>query len=457
MVFSYILDGQQHYLFIMGRFGFGKKGEGEEDSNRLALFGSRSKSKSPAPPTNNPYATPAAPPDPYTQAKMNAGILPPQQSQQAPPGYPNNRGPPQPFGADKKNAGSQNGYSANRYGNEGGYGAGGGGSNPYASHTQTSGTARSGGYGGLGPSKHVDDEPDNNRDALFGAAPQRVQQHQQNGPPDYDYNPAMDPSESRSYGAYGDRQLTAEEEEEEDINALKQDIKQKKEETVSSTRRALQMAEQAEETGRNTLARLGAQGERLHNTKKNLDLAQNQVSAAEDKTEELRRLNRNFMIPAHNPFTNKSRIEKEEMKIRNNHAAEREQREATRNQAFRANQRMNQNYKTLNDASRNTGTGRTPNLAERGKYQFEADSDDDRVEDEIDQNIELLSGAASRMNMISKALGEEIESQNKVIEGIGEQVRILKSIVFDRVLMIVQSDAVDDRVVLQTARLRRIR
>ena len=38
---------------------------------------------------------------------------------------------------------------------------------------------------------------------------------------------------------------------------------------------ALRAAAMAEETGRNTLGRLGAQGERIHNTEKNLDLTAN--------------------------------------------------------------------------------------------------------------------------------------------------------------------------------------
>jgi len=37
-----------------------------------------------------------------------------------------------------------------------------------------------------------------------------------------------------------------------------------KQQDVSSTRNALRLAQQAEETGRDTLARLGAQGERIH-------------------------------------------------------------------------------------------------------------------------------------------------------------------------------------------------
>ena len=59
-----------------------KKHDGDEDSNRGALFGRSKKEKdAPAPASSNPYAQSNVPPDPYTQAKMNAGILPSQQGQ----------------------------------------------------------------------------------------------------------------------------------------------------------------------------------------------------------------------------------------------------------------------------------------------------------------------------------------------------------------------------------------
>lgn len=54
---------------------------------------------------------------------------------------------------------------------------------------------------------------------------------------------------------------------------------------------------QSEETGRDTLARLGAQGERIHNTEKNLDLASNQNRLAEEKARELKQLNRSMVVP----------------------------------------------------------------------------------------------------------------------------------------------------------------
>jgi protein transport protein SEC9 len=152
----------------MGKFSL-KRGDGDEDSSRLALFGSRSKSKSPAPASHNPYAQPTIPPDPYTQAKMNAGIIPR-------PGPPEGQGTQDPsaaggygglgqpgdsrsnyntdnrFGAPQAGYAGTNGYGgapqSGTYGRDNKYGPSGGappnGGNPYASISQTSGTSRYG-------------------------------------------------------------------------------------------------------------------------------------------------------------------------------------------------------------------------------------------------------------------------------------------------------------------------
>jgi protein transport protein SEC9 len=422
--------------------GFLKKKDGDDDSNRKALFGSRGKSKSPAPPTDNPYAQNTIPADPYTRAKMNAGVAQgPTQTYQGHPqqqpgqgGYSGMSRPSDPRGGyggggygDNKYGGSQGGgYAPDKYGGRGGYGEQ-GSSNPYGA-PQPSGVARTGGYGGLGRTASYDDAPDDNRDQLFGGARERIEQRQQQpGPPGYSYNSEDQSGADTSYGAYGDRQLTAEEEEEEDISATKHEIKFMKQQDVASTRNALRIAAQAEETGRNTLARLGAQGERMHNTDRNLDIANNQINISEDKQAELKKLNRSmFAVHVNNPFNAKQRQMEKDEKIMNRHRLEREQREATREQAFKAGQRMNQNFKGLDDGyGPGAGGIRKTNLAERSKYQFEADSDDDRMEDEIDKNLDDLSGAAKRLNLLAKATGEEIESQNRLIERIGDKVSTL--------------------------------
>ncbi|KAK4935058.1 Protein transport protein S9 plasma membrane t-SNARE [Elasticomyces elasticus] len=454
----------------MGKFSL-KKGDNDDDSSsRLALFGSRSKSKSPAPPSQNPYAQPAIPPDPYTRAKMSAGIIPPTEQrpsgpdsrgskqpgpgpqsrvsglpgpgqQKPPPGRDNPYGGSQPsYGASQGGYGNNaGGYGADKFGNQNGYGAAGSGGNPYGSIQQPSGTSRQGGYGGLGPSNLYDN--DSSRDELFGGARERMEQKPKNqvdAAPDYQYNPANDAGD-RSYGAYGDRQLTAEEEEEEDINATKQEVKFMKQQDVASTRNALRIAAQAEEMGRNTLARLGAQGERMHNTDRNLDIGTNHINLAEDKTKELKTLNRSmFAVHVNNPFTAKDRRARRDEQIMDRHHAERESREATREAAFHSGQRMNQNFKGLDEVSKGAKT--KSSLAERAKYQFEADSEDDAMEDEIDRNLDDLTGAAKRLNMLARATGEEVEQQNQLIQNIAEK-----------------SDRFDDRLHFQTEKLKRIK
>ena len=48
------------------------------------------------------------------------------------------------------------------------------------------------------------------------------------------------------------------------------------------------------------------------------------------------------------------------------------------------------------------------------------------MEDEIDRNIDDLGEAAKRLNMLAKATGDEIESQNKLIGRIADKVRSTK-------------------------------
>lgn len=256
----------------MKKLGIGKKKDGDDSSNRRALFG-RSKDKSPAPPTNNPYANLPTQADAYNQAKARAGVPGYAQAQRgpspAPPSAQHGRyGGMNGGGSDEKKSGGYGdekktegyggmddpaprnggGYGADRYGASSGYGA-----DRHGAESSQAGGAGSrygpGGYGGLGATP-VQDE---NKDALFGGAKERVgkQEQQQMGygqPPPYEeggQEGGYGGSSGPTYEAYGDRQLTAEEEEEEDVQATKQQIRFIKQEDVSSTRNALRMAAQA--------------------------------------------------------------------------------------------------------------------------------------------------------------------------------------------------------------------
>ncbi|KAI9048193.1 hypothetical protein LZ554_007988 [Drepanopeziza brunnea f. sp. 'monogermtubi'] len=432
----------------MKKFGFGKKSGdgGDDDSSRSALFGGRSKNSSPAPAASNPYAQPAQAADPYAQDNNKYANMGPAAPSGGSPygqaghnyGLPNGPGGRGAAGTPSAN---QPGYGAEKYGSGGGYG-----SNRYdgSGAGGDTGSMRPGGYGGLGRMNSSDTTTtEDNRNALFGGAKDR---YAERGalPPNTGRPGAAPgaPGQGGGYGAYGEeRQLTAEEEEEEDVAATKQQIRFMKQEDVSSTRNALRIAAQAEETGRATLARLGAQGERIHNTEKNLDLAANHNRVAEEKSKELKTLNKSmFAVHVSNPFTASSRRAARDQDIIEKHRQEREERDTTRAAAFGTQQRMERAFKELQPGDVGYRAPQTKaSLAERSKYQFEADSEDEEMENEIDSNLDALGHAAGRLNALARATGKEVDEQNKHID-----------------IIIKKSDRVDDQIAMNRARLDRI-
>ncbi|KAK2020116.1 hypothetical protein LZ32DRAFT_9784 [Colletotrichum eremochloae] len=434
----------------MKKFGFGKKGDDGDDANRSALFGR--KSKSPASGNENPYAQAPAGNDPYAQdGNKFAGMTPYQQARAgasgvgAPGGLPNGPragagyGAPPPaaggYGAEKYGAAS--GYGANRYDNQNSY-----------SSSQRPGAAAAGargpaGYGGLGRTNSND--TDAVREELFSGAQGR---QQQNKPQAGGYGQSAVPGQDGGYGGYGaPRELTAEEQEAEEYRATKQQINEVRGESVQTVNRALQAAMQAEETGRATLARLGAQGERLHNTEKNLDMATNHNKVAEDRAKELKTLNRSmFAVHVSNPFTSKSRAAERDAAVLERHRAERETREATRHEAFKSNQRLEESFKDMTLSGRPKGRSGATSTAERSKYTLPDDSDEEGAaeaneqERQIEDGIDQLSGVVGRLNGLARAQMKEVDQQNVLIERIGQK-----------------SDAVDDGVRMNRERLNRIR
>ncbi|KAJ5499281.1 hypothetical protein N7453_008332 [Penicillium expansum] len=398
--------------------GLFKKSDGDEDSSRRALFGSRKKDKSPSN-TSNPYAQPI-PVDPYTKAKIGAGVAP------LPANYPAaNGGPADRFGGSGAGAGSP--ASGSRYGS-GGYGGLGGGdpNDPAAADS-----ARNELFGGA--NKNKKQSPDNNS---AGSPPPYSEG--QNGQGQNNYGGG---SNEYSMATFQDRQLTAEEEEEEEVQATKNEMRFVKQGDVASTRNALRAAAQAEETGRATLARLGAQGESVHDTEKSLDMTTIEGRIAEDKAKELKTLNKSmFAVHVSNPFTASRRRRDRDEKVLNTHRDDRDIREGTRSEAHATNQRMEKVFRDIDRDAAKQGKGKKASVTERAKYQFEADSEDEAMEDEIEQNLDLLSGATGRLNGLAKATGKELDEQNRHLE------RIMG-----------KSDFVDDQIAMNRAKLDRIR
>ncbi|KAL4926006.1 putative plasma membrane SNARE protein (Sec9) [Aspergillus undulatus] len=434
----------------MKRFGLKKSSDdGDEDfSSRRALFGSRSKNKSPAP---NPYAKPI-PADPYTRAKANHMVAPPPPGVDLgnPPNYqPGGGAIPGDHKSQIPDDNKYQGYAPNSYGSQGGYGANRyGGSGAGAAPTSRYGA---GGYGGLGNIDPNDPSArDDNRTALFGGASERAAAQSGSAPPPYSEGQPGQPGQAGGYGGGGnsysaatfqERHLTAEEEEEQEIQSVKQDIRFIKQGDVSSTRNALRIAAQAEETSRETLARLGMQGEMIHNTEKSLDVASVEGRIADEKARELKTLNKSmFAVHVSNPFTSAQRKRDRDQKIMDNHREVRDAQSGTRSEAYQTNQRMEQTFREIEREDRKQQKPKKASVTERAKYQFEADSEDEAMEDEIEQNLNLISGATGRLNLLAKATGNELDQQNRHLE------RIMG-----------KSENVDDQLAMNRARLDRIR
>jgi hypothetical protein len=409
-------------------------------------------SQSPA--QNDPYAAKSAPPS----TRAPAGGL---------PGGPGaNR-----FNSPAPSAGSGGGgYGADRYGASGGYG-----SNRYDNDPPRAGSRGPGGYGGLGRTNSASND-DDGRDNLFAGARERVQQQQQQppvqdsrppGPPRYDsggddgngrgelfggarerYEQAQrqparggGDDEDDAYGGYGaPREMTAEEEEEQEVADTKNRIKELKQESAASSARSLAAGQAALEASRSTMARLGAQGERLHNTEKNLDLAASHNKVAQQQTSKLKSLNRSmFAVHVNNPFTAASKEERRREELLAEHQAQRTQREETRRLGNQTNSRVEQALKDMS-ISNDEKPQFQRNLAARAKYQFEDDDEDDEAEDQIEENVTQLESVTKGLHQASLAIGRELDQQNKLIDRIGKK-----------------SDLVDDQVRLNRDRLARIR
>jgi len=141
-----------------------------------------------------------------------------------------------------------------------------------------------------------------------------------------------------------------------------------------------------------------------------------------------------------NPFTASSRRANRDEDVINKHRTERDQRDATRQAAFGTQQRMEGAFRDMQPGDPGYKSNVTKqSLAERSKYQFEADSEDDEMENEIDSNLDALGGAAGRLHALARATGQEVDEQNKHI---------------DRIIQ--KSDKVDDQIAMNRARLDRI-
>ncbi|RYC60475.1 hypothetical protein CHU98_g5745 [Xylaria longipes] len=413
----------------MKKFLGKKSSDKDDDPNRNALFGSRGPKGSQS---ENPYAQTAS--DQYTEdnTKYAGGMTRYQQARQGIEGGPGPQGlgrndsmsssatAPPPY----SDQAAPTGYGNNRYGASGGYA-----SNSKYAGSSYSNAPRQGGYGGLGRTDSTN--TDANRDALFSGARDRQQQQAAtaddsgngsgSGSGTYDTGTAASGSK---YGGYGSqRELTEEEREAEEYRGLKDQIHSTTQASLATNQNSLRYLNQALDTGLSTYARLGAQNERLHHTDQLLDAATESHRHAEVQTKKLKSLNRSmFAVHVKNPFTEKRRTAE-----------------------VAQHSRMERNFAGFDNPDvPNSST--TPNRGDRNKYMLEDDSDEESkaqleaANDQIDKDLEQMSAGVARLKAVGKAMGDELDHGNKLIDRIGAK-----------------TDPLDDQIRVTNARMNRIR
>jgi len=241
----------------------------------------------------------------------------------------------------------------------------------------------------------------------------------------------------------------AADEDEDDVEGIKTQTRVLKQESVQSSRNALRLAQEAEETARSTLLRLGDQSEKLANTEQHLSVAKGHSARAEDKTDELKQLNRSIFRPVIT-FNKDAKRAAQEAKVVQRFEDERMEREKamtdireTQNRLGRAATYGRDDEDEDEDEGirqKKTAQRLADSKDQRKRYQFEATASDDEIEDELDGNLEGISQATKSLKALGLAMGQELDQQNNRLRRIEDQ-----------------TVALDSRIYRNTERLKRIK
>lgn len=158
-----------------------------------------------------------------------------------------------------------------------------------------------------------------------------------------------------------------------------------------------------------------------------------------------------------NPFTGNSKREKEMQKAMDQHARDRETREATNRAAWHSANRVNEAQRGIGAAGAG-GANSGSKLSRMNNYQFEADDEDEDMEKQIDDNLSMYSRPlihdihanmifstaqlhtmAKGLNQLGRAIGTEVDAQNEHITRITGK-----------------TDQVDDKIARNRLKLERI-
>ena len=157
---------------------------------------------------------------------------------------------------------------------------------------------------------------------------------------------------------------------------------------------------------------------------------------AEDRTDELKKLNRSIFRPAIT-FNKDAKRAAQERKVQQRYEDEREEREKAMMDIRDTQNRLGKASAYGSQDDEGIGAGRSKSAAQlalqkeqRKRYQFEATASDDDMENELDDNLDEIGDVAKRLKALGTAMGQELDNQNNRIERIEEKTVNLDNKVF---------------------------
>lgn len=156
---------------------------------------------------------------------------------------------------------------------------------------------------------------------------------------------------------------------------------------------------------------------------------------ADDKTDELKQLNRSIFRPVIH-FNKDAKRAAQEAKIQQRYDEERDEREKslkdTRDTQNRLGQASayGQREEEPNGRRGKTASEQLLRKEQRKRFQFEATASDDEIENELDDNLDEIGDVAKRLKALGTAMGQELDNQNNRIERIEEKTVNLDNRVF---------------------------
>ncbi|KAK9464890.1 hypothetical protein V1512DRAFT_272512 [Lipomyces arxii] len=216
--------------------------------------------------------------------------------------------------------------------------------------------------------------------------------------------------------------------EEEEITAVKGQIKQVNYETKNMTQDSVARANQALEHGMRTVAMLHEQGNILINSGKTVNRTQQSAIVADENLEELKAANRSMFMPdIKNPFSSKPYMRERAL---NRLAADNG---VLIEQGIINDHYVNDIADRVNKVDIRNRRGPAPDAealhnAQREKQRqankhsmFEPDEDDLTTEDSIQQGLNDLTIASHQLNIVANAINNQLDEQNRRVEHMSSQ------------------------------------